>query len=34
VHREPERTARKAPPKKKKSELPNDGLIDIGDALK
>jgi hypothetical protein len=34
VQREPERSARKAPPKKKKSELPNDGLIDIGDALK
>jgi len=34
VHRERERTARKAPAKKKKSELPNDGLIDIGDALK
>jgi hypothetical protein len=32
--REPERAARKAPPKKKKSDLPNDGLIDIGDALK
>jgi serine/threonine protein kinase len=29
-----ERTARKVTPKKKKSELPNDGLLDIGDALK
>jgi serine/threonine protein kinase len=35
IEREPERSARKAPPKKKKkSELPNDGLLDIGDALK
>ncbi|MFL5310998.1 MAG: serine/threonine protein kinase [Myxococcales bacterium] len=35
IERAPERSARKAPPKKKKkSELPNDGLIDIGDALK
>src|SRR5882672_8037797 len=32
--REPERAARKAPPRKKKSDLPNDGLIDIADALK
>ena len=31
---QPERTARKATPKKKKAELPNDGLIDIGEALK
>ena len=35
VQREPERVVRKAPPtKKKKTDLPNDGLIDIGDALK
>ncbi len=34
AQREPERAARKASPKKKKSDLPNDGLIDIGDALK
>jgi serine/threonine protein kinase len=36
AQREPERASHKAPPqkKKKKSDLPNDGLIDIGDALK
>jgi hypothetical protein len=36
AQREPDRASHKAPPqkKKKKSDLPNDGLIDIGDALK